>query len=133
QRLVNVARDLAVVAHHRPQAITNFRRQSQKESHLFPPHIPVLASSANWAVASCGEATPPTKVSGRLNRKWIRFQRLVWSIEQDVAVYANSELIARRDFDRWLYVQVAPGDHCAGLTHLTANRRACGIGDARIR
>ena len=59
--------------------------------------------------------------------------RLIWSIEQDVAVYANSELVARRDLDRWLYVQVAPGDRCAGLAHLTTNRRARGIGHARIR
>src|SRR5262249_22679635 len=34
QGLVEVARELAVVAHHRAQAIIHFRCQSQKESHL---------------------------------------------------------------------------------------------------
>ena len=72
------------------------------------------------------------KLSGRLNRKRVRLHRLVWSVEQDVPVYANGKFVASRHFDCWLHIDVAPGNHCASLAHLSPNRAARHIADARI-
>jgi len=46
---------------------------------------------------------------------------LIWSLEQNVPIHADRELVPSRDLDRWLHVEVAPGDLSASLAQFLAD------------
>jgi hypothetical protein len=53
--------------------------------------------------------------------------RLIRGFEEDVTVHADRELVASRDLDRGLNVQVAPRDLSAGLAEFLADCTSGGL------
>jgi len=59
--------------------------------------------------------------------------RLIRSLEQDVAVYADGETVAGRNLDRRLNVEITSRDLSAGLAQFLAYGASGGLGWAGVR
>ena len=63
---------------------------------------------------------------------WSDDERHVWGFEEDVAVRTHSELVASRDFDRRLDVEIAAGDLRTGLAQILADGARSDLGGAGV-
>src|SRR5471032_2392822 len=68
----------------------------------------------------------PRRRPGSVARR-VRLDRFIRSIEENVAVHADCELVPCRDLNRVLHIQVAPGNLSAGLAQFLADGASSGL------
>src|SRR5476649_710239 len=68
----------------------------------------------------------PRRRPGSIARR-VRLDRFIRSLEENVAVHADCELVPCRDLNRGLHIQVAPGNLSAGLAQFLADGASSGL------